>query len=179
MQVSFQFDFILKPNANRFFEARHSFLWRGERFWEGLWVFWRQIMPLGRIGSLCVALSCGFSQPALHLLLLPHRLDRNSSPMWLEGIFISLLVSCRLLPKLSYNFGSVAAGWSVFAFKLQTNHRRPLIYSGKSSPQLKIEPKKEVSEIGRLLMVFACWFWWWIFGNLHLQKSVTSHASCY
>jgi len=51
-------------------------------------------MPLGRIGSLCVALSCGFSQPALLPFLLPFSLARNSSPMWLEGIFISLPVSC-------------------------------------------------------------------------------------
>jgi len=40
-------------------------------------------MPLGRIGSLCVALSCGFSQPALLPFLLPFSLGRNSSPMWL------------------------------------------------------------------------------------------------
>jgi len=48
-----------------------------------------------------------------------------------------LLIENRLLPKLRYNFGSAAAGWSLFAFKLQTNHRKPLIYSGKSWPQLK------------------------------------------
>lgn len=68
-------------------------------------------MPLGRIGTLCVALSCGWPTPRLSASTFPfwaaiHRECSSkafSSHCWVCSRF------SRLLPKLSYNFGSAAA----------------------------------------------------------------------